>query len=1682
MRQRLPAAGLPLGGANQDQDAVVDHRREPGLGKGGAQGGGDIGGKIAEAGVVGGGGGADHHRPAAHGAVGEHGAELEADIAAQHRRAQGGGGGEMPGRWRPQADHAALLGAAEAQEIEVVQGEFRGGRDRAGGRVHHRNLGADGPGPWTCQEQTAAGNGGLDRPEAGGGQGVVDVGGQIVEAGVINGSGALDLHPAVADGLARSEEGRGQVRGDRVGIGAGGDRGVGVDIRNHQGQIHVIGQHPVRGQGVRGPEDELRGDLGRGGVTAGGDRAQSEKIGVGRGGTHGDIPLHGGQDQLAAFQAGAHRQPGGGKGGVDIGHQVVGAGVVKGGGPANGDRGIGGGPVTVGETQGKPHVHGQDTGGGNGVGRGEDIDTCRPHRGGGGGISNPQGGRVHRRGPEGEAKGAGQGEGVTGKPGVEIHDPGMDKGGIDVGHQLVQGGVGGITGNGDRGAVKPAHAGDIDGQGHVGVKHRRRDGATCEHGVEKDLAGGKIAGAGQTDQGGVTGGALDLEGLAAGEDETARAVHRGGEIIAKMPQGPIGAGAVITGNGPGCQRRVDIGGQICGRGVIGGGGGADGDIVEKGIVHVGGVDADHQADITAQVGGGGQELVGGEQCLVPDLVGGQGAAQAELHRGGPGVSDGEITGAGQHQAAAVKGGADGRKGRGGKSGVDIRHQVAKAGIGGGGGGADGDRAVHRAASAVIHAQVQGHVAQEPAARGQGHGGADLGVFIMDHRRQHRRQPQEVEILRGRQDLEVIGGVEHDKGGGVVMGVDPAEHRAGGKGGVDVAKEHTRGPDPGIVEGAGGGDGHRAGGGGGAHPFAQVDDHVGGQAAVPGEGILGHDPGQGALGPGRGLDLVKIGLGEDLDVAGATDVDGAVLAPGVEMGRSFKQDAVAGEVEGIAVGTEAGIITAADGDGATGHDVGSDTDLVLGADRHRGMIGHPGQGHKLAAGVAAGLHIAHRADGAAGDDMALDGRVTGGINGDGAVIGAGGDLARPLDMNPGVLVGGAVQGGVLDGDGVLGLERTAGGHHRPKQGTGGLDLEAAGGRGGHRNRVEAQEIEMAGGRRQPEIAVTGKDNAVVFHMHADGGRQTAGDEAHELGETGKIGGLGLGDGDIAANGAAGGGGEAQGHIIAQTHLAQGVFGPAADGDEFGRGDADGAALGLPPVQFFAQEVAVLIKVQVTVHPGIDMTADLDAGGRGEDHPAVGRVAGAAGGGDPAGGIDQHAGPELLVRGQGVVTGPKTEIIAAAAVAGEPHRVAGQDPAIHIDPLTGGDGDLGIRPLPGDAVSADGAAGNDGAQDVDVAGPVHGDAGTGGKGGDDGGGLHQDAAGPAAGKIGVLAPAVDRDAVIDLDKGGGELDPLAGGLDCETGVGATDKDRALDQDIVRAGELQGGVVGVGGELAGELDTGVHLVEAAAVVLVAAGGELHLVTGIHGAEDAQLVAGGDNDVRTGADDLLDPAVPGHPGQDLAVDIGRLRGVDLDAAVGAGGGHHPGDLHELEIGPGVDGDPRAGAADPSLSLEDHGMGGGDGDDAAVLAGLQEAGDPLDEVVEPAVGRGVGAGEHGRGEGLAGPHDGGGDITVGLQPAVENDPVGDIQGQGRGEDAGIGQAELVMDILGIDMEEIGVQGQAAGGPHITMHVEIGGVQGGGIGEGGVDHQRQAGGLVGGAVHDIAEHHALGKAVAANGD
>ena len=274
---------------------------------------------------------------------------------------------------------------------------------------------------------------------------------------------------------------------------------------------------------------------------------------------------------------------------------------------------------------------------------------------------------------------------------------------------------------------------------------------------------------------------------------------------------------------------------------------------------------------------------------------------------------------------------------------------------------------------------------------------------------------------------------------------------------------------------------------------------------------------------------------------------------------------------------------------------------------------------------------------------------------------------------------------------------------------------------------------------------------------------------------------------------------------------------------------------------------------------------------------------------------------------------------------------------------------------------------------------------------------------------------------------------------------------------------------------MDAGTHRV-AIVVILVHLAHEFHHVGGGYGAEDAQFVIRGDDSVGPGSDGHLYPALPFHPGKDLAVDVGGLGSTYLDHTVGTGSVHGAGDLDQLEEGSRGDRDASVLPADKGAAFEDYGILGDDGDLAAVLLGLQHAGHALDVVIQPLTGI-DNIGHHGGDVFFAVSGYVHGDVTVlGYDPAVVDDPVL-YPGQVKivPGDTGVPSAQGIEDVLGLDVQTLAihlhVDQRRALRFHFAPDEDTLGIKHHVVAEAGVTHPGLAGELHDRGVHGVAEGH-----------
>ena len=300
---------------------------------------------------------------------------------------------------------------------------------------------------------------------------------------------------------------------------------------------------------------------------------------------------------------------------------------------------------------------------------------------------------------------------------------------------------------------------------------------------------------------------------------------------------------------------------------------------------------------------------------------------------------------------------------------------------------------------VVHLQVQDHVHDQPAGLiGQWHVGDQFGVGIVDRRADHRREPQEIDVLRAlSKDGEVIAPCGREDEVTTVhryfeIVVDVAEVLAAAEYRLDVPEE------PIVISPS------QCGNGDVLLVLAQVvalphvQDNINRQPPLRHELAFGNDAGQLSFDPHFRLDLLHMSGGHHHDLVGTVENDLAVLAPGLDQRRAVDQDAGAGEIEDIAFFAFSGILATGHLDQAAGLDHGANARLVLGVDDDFRVSGFGPVIVVDRADIATGLGVALVLHLAAGNDVPFNLGVVFGIDLHRAVVVMGGYLTGAFDTH------------------------------------------------------------------------------------------------------------------------------------------------------------------------------------------------------------------------------------------------------------------------------------------------------------------------------------------------------------------------------------------------------------------------------------------------------------------------------------------------------------------------------------------------------------------------------------------------------------------------------------------------------------------------------------------------------------
>ena len=484
------------------------------------------------------------------------------------------------------------------------------------------------------------------------------------------------------------------------------------------------------------------------------------------------------------------------------------------------------------------------------------------------------------------------------------------------------------------------------------------------------------------------------------------------------------------------------------------------------------------------------------------LTGGEGAAGVQGHQG-PGLDqtpDLQALGA-HHQHArggiagdqvaahqAVGAGVEGDvPGEGLEPPGDVQIQVR---TGGGAAAVDGDTGVRqhppgqvdgpggRALAAEVHprAAAEGlEVVEQPGAAGQG------------------GEAEQIRVQRAGAEGEVVGALE-DQPPIAQPDDDVRVHRVRG---VRIVREVREGAAHRAGRVVGAGDGVAGGLQGRLYLGHEVletrvvrigrDRHAAavGEAAalhreLQGDGVRQHPVG--LRHPGVRRQLPGEGRGQQGQGTRGQELDGAPVAPGLEVGGAEQHQPLAGVVGGAVLGIRLdGVLPTLETDQATGPQLAADADLMRRLDDQAGI---PAVGGEPAADGLA-VRIAHGLDGPAREHGAGHLGIGAGDEAHAAVGGAGADGAGGGDLEPGA--GG--MGAAADGDPIAG-DQGAAGLHRLALGVLGGAADAGPARGGDQDvrgpvgpvdgvadagpagehRAQELEVPAAGDRHAPAAAV------------------------------------------------------------------------------------------------------------------------------------------------------------------------------------------------------------------------------------------------------------------------------------------------------------------------------------------------------------------------------------------------------------------------------------------------------------------------------------------------------------------------------------------------------------------------------------------------------------------------------------
>ena len=353
--------------------------------------------------------------------------------------------------------------------------------------------------------------------------------------------------------------------------------------------------------------------------------------------------------------------------------------------------------------------------------------------------------------------------------------------------------------------------------------------------------------------------------------------------------------------------------------------------------------------------------------------------------------------------------------------------------------------------------------------------------------------------------------------------------------------------------------------------------------------------------------------------------------------------------------------------------------------------------------------------------------------------------------------------------------------------------------------------------------------------------------------------------------------------------------------------------------------------------------------------------------------------------------------------------------------------------------------------------------------------------------VIEPAVDPHIVFHRDEAL-VVDPEIG-ADQEVGILTHHIDIAANDDVFRCGKLEQSILRQGGQGPGQENAEGVMVGQVVGVPLAVGGkqaeivgiviietiarrQVHGVTGGDGPLDQHLVSRGDIDIgpfgRLGHDRAPRRAVPAGPGDNGAAALNShdIVPVDIDQAFGVPGGDNPA-FHQGKGGSRVH--IHQGTVSIPFDQPGHLDGGGciHIDGARIVQPLDDAAHIRSQTVGSVVvvddivrtGRAV----DGNLSGIVAPH-----------PTADDHLLIYIEQDLFRPDTGIGKPLGVVQVLGVDLDDIGIELEPVGRSlHIPLDGKVITVNLRSISEAGVNHPRQTGSLDHLRSHDVAEDHGI---------